>query len=116
MGFQCPVQFIQDKARLDPCRQGFGINVENTIQVPRIVQDDCAVHGLAALRCATTARKYGDFLFARDAHGGFDVLHGVWNDHGFGNHLVDRRVGGIPPERGGISRDLPDAARRQPTV
>src|SRR6185295_7580180 len=48
------VQVVEHDARLDPCRRGGGVELEEPVHVLAVIDDEGGAHGLAALRSACT--------------------------------------------------------------
>ena len=63
MGFQYPVQFVQNNSGTDNAASVFDVQFQDAVEVLRVVQHQRFVHRLTTLGRSATTGQDGDTLF-----------------------------------------------------
>ena len=73
--FQRAVEIVEHDAGLDHAALVLDIELENSVEIFRAVDDERLVHRLPALRGAAAARQHRDALLARDRDRALRIVH-----------------------------------------
>ena len=89
---QLRVQPVEHESGLDDREAGFGVELDEPVEVLRIVDHQGGAYRLAALRAARPARQDWNSLVGRDGDRGARRLLAARDDHADRLDLIDRRV------------------------
>jgi len=104
--FELGVELIKHDTRLHRDATILDVEIDNSVEILRRINDEGFVDRLSALGCAAASRRYADADISRNRQRRAHVVVGFRNDNAKWHHLIDRRVGGIATAREMIKQNV----------
>ncbi len=111
---QFPIERIEHLARLDDSAARRNVQLDHSVKVLAVVDDQGFANCLSTLRGPATARQDGHARLRGNLHRGDRRIGAARHDHAHWDHLVDGSVGGVAAAACGIEEDLPIDLAGQP--
>ena len=104
--FQRAVEIVKHDPRLHHNTAILDIQLQNTVEMHRVVEDEPGIHGLPGLRGAAAAPGYRNTLGPGRSQRDFDIIPAVRDRHTLRHDLVERCVRRVAPARKSVEQDV----------
>ncbi len=115
MGFELPVEIVEDNAGLDHAAPAGDIEFQQAIEILRAIDHERFIDRLPALRCSAPARENADALGPCERDSAFGLRDRARQNETERHDLVVRGVGRVTAAAKGIEVNLARYFRLQPT-
>ncbi len=115
-GLQSAIEFVQRDAGFDDAAPSGGIEIDDSVEMPRAVDDDQFIDRLPGLRRSAAACRHRHFFCSANSYRAFGFVYRARCHNAERRHLVVGRVSGIATTGEGIETHLPDLLRFEPPL